>query len=217
VRAADRGRDGSLVARILDGRSQQLCQLGRYDHAFTMIRRARGIADGVATPTVMAMLGGRAEAWICAERGWHEEALAAIGSAQEAYGNARPAENPPWAQWFDEAQLLSAEGHCLMILAHRGNGNAHRAVDLITRSVAMMPPRAEHSRMLNLPGLASALVLAGELDEAARVFRCGMTAAATADSSEARTRLRRDFRRFAASCASQHRELGEVGQELDVL
>lgn len=86
-------------------------------------------------------------------------------------------ELPPWARFFDEAQLADEFGHC-----HRDLQQYRAAVQHAERSLQLRPVAFARSRLFCRVVLASARLGLGELDQA-----CQLGAEAAAQASEMRS------------------------------
>ncbi|RBQ14415.1 hypothetical protein DP939_40630 [Spongiactinospora rosea] len=116
-----------------------LAQLGRQafwledpDSTLTYIEMAQVRADRL-TPGIRAMLSGvRARA--LARLGRTEDAISAVGHADEQFGKVTTGDAPPGLYWFTAAQHLAETGHALVDLASpksivEGAGRITRAID----------------------------------------------------------------------------------------
>ncbi|MGW0998352.1 helix-turn-helix domain-containing protein [Streptomyces sp. NPDC002523] len=131
--AADRAEeagDWHLRAKAYSLLARQSVWLGKPDDGLTHAEKGLVRADRL-TATERAMLHtARARAF--GKMGNVRDCMAAVGEADEAFSCARPAEDPPWMAYYDEAQHNGDTAHGLfdlVILADQDPGRAARRFD----------------------------------------------------------------------------------------
>ena len=108
---AEEAADWSLRARILFNMARQALWCDDPDAALTFIELALVRADRL-TATERARLH-TARARVLARLGRTQDAVTAIGVADEEFSHARPADTPPWMATYDDAVHSGEAGHAL--------------------------------------------------------------------------------------------------------
>jgi hypothetical protein len=114
------------------------------------------------------MLHG-AEAASLAARGDRQEALAALGSATDAFDRIDSDREPEWMRFYDRGELLAQYGRVYRDLARIDERHGQAAVRWVTEAICAFGPQNVRSTVLNEVGLCSGLFLAGEPQEAVTV------------------------------------------------
>jgi tetratricopeptide (TPR) repeat protein len=189
LRLSQAAGDRMYGAYVLVSMSRQAVYLGHGREAVQLARVAQQGAGGSAPPAVQALLHA-VEARAHGVLGEVRASTAALVRAERALEAARPGDEvPPWARFFDEAQLADEFGHC-----HRDLQQYRAAAQYAERSLQLRPPGYARSRLFCRLVLASARLGLGELDQA-----CQLGAEAAGQAAEMRS-LRaveyvRDFER----------------------
>lgn len=108
---AEAGNDRLLGAGNLDAMSHLATFLGRFSEAANLARAARAGTRCLATASLAAhfsAMEARALAGLGDRRGCH----LALSEAERAFERRRPARDPDWFQYFDDAELAAEFGHC---------------------------------------------------------------------------------------------------------
>jgi hypothetical protein len=179
LRLARGAGDQTLGGEILAGMAHQAVYMGQPDHALDLARAAQLAARGGGVGTLLAS-AHVLEAHAHAGRGDARACGASLRKAERAFDARKPADEPRWLSYFDEAYLSAKFAHCF-----RDLGEGDRAVKYARRSLDM-DSRYVRGRMFNLSLLAAGLLQCGELEEA-----CSVAAGAMALGGElqsARTR-----------------------------
>ncbi|MFF9203055.1 regulator [Streptomyces sp. NPDC014986] len=178
LRLAQAAGDRPYGAYVLVTMSRQAVYLGHGREAVQLARVAQQGAGGSAPPAVQALLHA-AEARGHAVLGEVRACTAALVRAERALESARPPgdEVPPWARFFDEAQLADEFGHC-----HRDLQQFRAAAQHAERSLQLRAPGYARSRLFCRVVLATARLGLGELDQA-----CQLAAEAAAQAAEMRS------------------------------
>ena len=115
--AAEAG-DWPARLNVLSGMARQAVHLGDGDGALKLATLGRA-GDSAASATTRAMVRVL-EARAYGALGRVQDAVAAVGQAEDLYAQGRPEDDPPWLWFYDEAQLLGDTGHALYPLALGG-------------------------------------------------------------------------------------------------
>ncbi|MGW0789708.1 regulator [Streptomyces sp. NPDC002911] len=189
LRLAQAAGDRVYGAFVLITMSRQAVHLGHGREAVQLARVAQqGI--GSSAPIVVLALLHAVEARGHGVLGETRACVAALVRAERALGISRPGDDvPPWARYFDEAQLADEFGHC-----HRDLQQYRVAAQHAERSLQLRAPAYARSRLFCRVVLASARLGLGELDQA-----CLLGAEAAQQAAEMRsvraTEYVRDFER----------------------
>jgi transcriptional regulator with XRE-family HTH domain len=158
---AQQGGDRLLGAGILDAMSHQATYTGRFREAANLALAARTGAAGVATATLTAHFHTM-EARALARLGDAKGCELALAAAVSEYERRRPEADPPWFQYFDEAELSAEFGHCLRDLSRAKDAAEHAG-----RSVgATADGRFARSDFFATMVLADSYLAAGEAERA---------------------------------------------------
>ncbi|MFI1091240.1 regulator [Streptomyces sp. NPDC020917] len=161
LRLAQAAGDRAYGAYVLVTMSRQAVYLGHGREAVQLARVAQqGVGTG-APHTVQALLHA-AEARGHGVLGEGRACTAALSRAERALGVARAGDEvPPWARFFDEAQLADEFAHC-----HRDLQQWRQAVQHAERSLQLRGPGYARSRLFCRTVLASARLGLGEVEAA---------------------------------------------------
>ncbi|MFE9725089.1 regulator [Streptomyces sp. NPDC005794] len=189
LRLAQAAGDRAYGAFVLITMSRQAVYLGHGREAVQLARVAQQGIGSSAPPVVLALLHA-VEARGHGVLGEARACVAALVRAERALGISRPGDDvPPWARYFDEAQLADEFGHC-----HRDLQQYRAAAQHAERSLQLRAPAYARSRLFCRVVLASARLGLGELDQA-----CLLGAEAAQQAAEMRsvraTEYVRDFER----------------------
>jgi len=194
LQAAHTADDPSIGGYLLASLGYQALELG---HRVEARRLAEAAVEGARRSP-----SNRARALLCghlalayAANGDRAGAARAIGEAADLA--VRPdTDDPPWAYWFDEAQLPAFAARSSLLL-----GEARKAVPAFAEFLAGLDASYARERAVQLTWLAEALFLSGELDEACDVAgRAGESAAHVASY-----RAQRKLHELALRIADAHR------------
>lgn len=177
LRLAQAAGDRSYGSYVLVTMSRQAVYLG---HGREAVQLARVAQQGVGTsaPSVVQALLHAAEARAHGVLGEVRACTGALVRAERALEVARPGDDvPPWARFFDEAQLADELGHC-----HRDLQQFRAAAQHAERSLQLRAPSFARSRLFCRVVLATARLGLGELDQA-----CALGAEAASAAAEMRS------------------------------
>ncbi|MFI6367626.1 XRE family transcriptional regulator [Nocardia sp. NPDC050630] len=199
---AEEAGDWHLRGKVLSSMARQAIWCGDPDAGLTFIELAMVRSDRL-TATERAMLNAaRARALAKLQR--VEEAIRAVGQADEEFSHASPEDDPPWMAYYDAAQHSGDTGHSLFDLALGGRfvsearSRLQAAVDGHTESYV-------RSRAISGIKLASLTMAKGDPAEAA-----SFGTAALVDAGHIRSRRAADDLRELASFADSHSGATEV-------
>ncbi|WP_333767388.1 transcriptional repressor NsdA [Streptomyces sp. IBSBF 2435] len=207
LHAAKEAGDRPLGAFILSSMSRQMIHLDRPDDALELIHLAQYGSRDSASTTTQAMLHAL-EARAYANMGQVNKCHRAVRAAEDAFAEARPAEDPSWISFFNEAELHAENAHSYRDLAYvagRSPTYASLAHPVMEKAVAGFSNDTVHQRAyaLNLVGLATVHLLQREPEQAAHFTEQAMTVAKRVRSERVNTRIRKTTRTAA-------RDFGDV-------
>ncbi|MFV2108271.1 hypothetical protein [Micromonospora sp. LOL_015] len=207
LRCASIGGDWHQRAMLLSSLARQAVWCGQPDDGLTHIEMALVRADWL-TASERAMLHTvRARALAKLGPGRAQEALAAVGAADEAFAHAAPAEDPPWMCFYDDAQHHGDTAHALFDVALH-TSLVTESADRFAYSVEHHLPAYLRSRAISRIKLASLTMVQGDPLEAATIGNLALDDAGPVRSLRAADDLRELHR-----MAGPHGKLTEV-QEL---
>ncbi|MEW9555721.1 hypothetical protein [Nonomuraea sp. NPDC050783] len=180
LRLARGAGDQTLGGEILAGMAHQAIYMGQPDHALDLARAAQLAARGAGVDTLLAS-AQVLEAHAHALRGDPRSCGASLNEAERSFGARRPADEPTWLSYFDEAYLSAKFAHCF-----RDLGDGARAVHHARRSLDM-DSRYVRGRMFNLSLLAAGLLQCGELEEACVAATGALSLAGELQSARSRS------------------------------
>ncbi|MGH3777741.1 MAG: XRE family transcriptional regulator [Pseudonocardiaceae bacterium] len=199
---AEQADDWHLRAYVLDSMALQAIWTGRPDEGLTLTEQALVRADRL-TETGQAMLHtdrGRA----LARMRRVSETLTAVGVAEDHFGHATPANDPPFLVNYNAAFLAGNTGHALFDLAVLGH-NLAQATDRLTAAAASHTASHARSGAICLTKLASLTMATGDPIQSATIGNAALDAAGTVRSRRVTDNLR-ELTRYAAT----HQRLDEV-------
>ena len=201
---AEEAGDWHLRAKILSSMARQAIWCGDPDSGLTFSEMALVRSDRL-TATEQAMLHtARARALGKLHRS--QETAMAVGNADEAFGRAEPANDPPWMAYYDAAQHAGDTGHALWELAVQGRF----VTDATTRLEAAVNGHGEgaaRSRAISQTKLASLVMVTGDPVEAATLGGGALEAATPIKSRRAADDLR-----VLSGYARAHESVDEVAE-----
>jgi hypothetical protein len=134
------------------------------DNGLTFTELALVRADRL-TGTERAMLH-TARARALAKLSRVQETLSAVGEADEAFGESKPTEDPPWMAYYDHAQHCGDTGHALFDLAIDGHSEP-TAFHRLAEAVNGHSDAYTRSRAISGTKLATLTMALGDPSEAA--------------------------------------------------
>ncbi|MFR9772414.1 XRE family transcriptional regulator [Nocardia sp. SC052] len=201
---AEEAGDWHLRSKVLSSMARQAIWCGNPDDGLTYIELAMVRSDRL-TATERAMLqSARARALAKLQR--VEDAMRAIGEADESFSDASPENDPPWMSYYDAAQHSGDTGHALFDLAVQGRF-VTEAKQRLRTAVAGHTDTYVRSRAISGIKLASLTMASGDPLEAA-----GLGTAALVDVGHVRSRRAADDLRELAGFAKRHPSAPEVDE-----
>ncbi|MFE3098244.1 regulator [Streptomyces sp. NPDC059248] len=177
LRLAQAAGDRAYGSYVLVTMSRQAVYLGHGREAVQLTRVAQQGVGPAAPPVVQALLHA-VEARGHGVLGEARACTASLVRAERALDSARPGDEvPPWARFFDEAQLADEFAHC-----YRDLQQYRPAIQYAERSLQLRPHQLARSRLFCRVVLATARLGLGELDQA-----CALGAEAALQASEMRS------------------------------
>ena len=201
---AEEAADWSLRARILSGMARQALWCSDPDAALTFIELALVRADRLTATERARLHTARARA--LAKLGRAQDAVTAVGVADEEFSHARPADTPPWMATYDDAVHSGEAGHALWELGVYGQF----VIEARRRLAATLSGHGEELvrlRAMSQTKLASLIMVTGDPREAAALGTQALDAVGTLRSRRARDDLR-ELGRFS----EPHVRLPEVAE-----
>jgi len=197
---AEQAKDWNLRAKVLSSMARQAIWTGQPDEGLTLAEQALVRADWL-TPTGRSLLHtDRARALARMRR--VQDALRAIGTADEHFAHATPDNEPLYLATYNTAHHAQLTGQPLLDLAILGHDSGE-ATTRLTAAVAGQPDA--RSQALCLSKLASLTMATGDLLHAVAIGTEALQVAGTLRSHRATEELRELFRH-----AATHQDLEEV-------
>lgn len=193
-----------LRGKVLSSMARQAIWCGNPDDGLTSIELAMVRADRL-TATERAMLhAARARALAKLHR--TEEAVRAVGQADEEFARTAPENDPPWMAYYDHAQHSGDTGHALFDLALEGRfvGEARQRLEV---AVAGHTDAFVRSRAISGIKLASLTMATGDPVEAASFGRTAL-----GDAGHLRSRRAADDLRELRMFTQPHVRTTEVDE-----
>ena len=200
---AEQAENWNLRAKVLSGMATQAVWSGQPDDGLTLAEQALIRADDRLTATGRAMLHTD-RATTLAKMHRIQEALRAIGTADEHFAHSSPANDPPCMVFYTEARHAQISGQPLFDLAIFGH-HPEQAADRLTAAAAGHAAGYVRSRVICLTKLASLTMATGDPLQAAAIGHKALDTAGGIRSRRAAKNLR-ELSRYAAA----HEHLVEV-------
>jgi transcriptional regulator with XRE-family HTH domain len=191
---AEHPRSADLAAHLLMDMAHQSLHLRQPQEALSLVQLGYGTAARRAQP-----LSASTASHLASYQAWGQAALSearacdrAVGQVIEHFTHVDPDTAAPWAARITIAELAAMQGHAqyTLALASADPKHAARAVPLLGEAVEGFGPTYARSRAVNLPGLAGAHALTGDLDTAARAGHRAVEEITALASPRAYDRLR---------------------------
>ncbi|MGY4103603.1 XRE family transcriptional regulator [Nocardia sp. R16R-3T] len=196
--------DWHLRGKVLSSMARQAIWCGQPDDGLTLVELAMVRGDRL-TATERAMLhAARARALAKLHR--TEDAIRAIGQADDAFAAASPANDPAWMAYYDAAQHSGDTGHALFDIAIQGQF-AGEARHRLEAAVAGHSAAYLRSRAISGIKLASLTMATGDPSEAAVIGNTALI-----DAGHVRSRRAADDLRELADAAAPHTGITDVDE-----
>ena len=170
---AEQSGDWHLRARMLNLTARQAVWCGQPEQALTSAEMALVRSDRLTATERASLHTVRARALAKLRR--TQEALAAVGAADDAFAHNNPAVDPLWMSFYDSAQHHGDTGHALFDLSTQGRRT--QAAQRLAHSVAHHAPSYVRSRAISHVKLAGLLMATGDPREAAAIGQKALDAA----------------------------------------
>ncbi|MGH3770704.1 MAG: XRE family transcriptional regulator [Pseudonocardiaceae bacterium] len=199
---AEQAEDWPLRGKVLQGMSEHAVRTGKPDDGLTLAEQGLVRAD-LLTPTGRAMLhNNRSHALAKMRRG--NEALTAIGTADDHFAHATPDNDSPFMAFYTDARHALLTARPLVDLAILGH-DPREATSRLTAAAAGHTEGYTRHRAICLTRLASLTMATGDPLQAAAIGHEALDIAGTL-----RSRRTTDNLRELARYATAHQDLDEV-------
>lgn len=168
LRLAQTASDRRLAGSILSAMSHQATFLGHFREAADLARAALAGVTNDGTATMRAQFHAM-EARALARLGAGRECDLALADAVTHFERRKPADDPLWITYFNDAELAAEMGHCLRDLGRPAGVTQHLAL-----AVAQGDGQYVRSDFFATMVLADAHAAAGEVEEACRIARLAL-------------------------------------------
>jgi len=200
---AEQAEDWHLRAGILGDMALAEIWVGRPDEGLTLTEYALVRADDRLTATGRAMLHTYQALGLARIRRV-QDALTAVGTAEEHFAHSTPANDPPFMTFWNTGMQSETTGQALADLAMLGHDPAE-ATNRLTTVVAGNVPGYARCRAFSLTKLASLTMATGDPLQAATIGHQALDAVSAIRSRRA-TQSLQELNRHAAA----HQQLEEV-------
>lgn len=190
LHAARTAGDDAFAANIMGGgMARQLLYLGEPHDALELVRLAQRVGDGAETPAVRSMLSTR-EAWAYSALGRTTAFERAAARAEDELATvSADAPEPHWIGYYNAGELHGTLGGRLLELAHHDSTLAAPAAIRIREALDARGPGHLRSTALDEIGLAEALMLGKDHEQAVTVGHRALDVAAQTGSDRVRVQL----------------------------
>lgn len=204
LQCAEVGGNWHQRAMLLSNMARQAIWCGQPDDGLTYTEMALVRADRL-TATERAMLHTvRARALAKLSPARAQEALAAVGKADEEFAHTQPADDPPWMGFYDAAQHNGDTAHALYDVAVL-TSTTTQADSRFRYSIDHHEPRFARSRAISRTKLACLTMIEGDPREAAAIGHLAIDDMDTVRSCRTADNLRELHR-----LADAHKRVPEV-------
>ena len=199
---AEQAKDWPLRAEVLGSMAVHAIWTGQPDEGLTLAEQALVRADRLTATQRSLLHTDRASALARMHR--RNEALTAIGAADDHFAQSTPANDPPFLAYYNPACHALLTGSALFDLAILGH-HPEQAIDRLTASVAGHAPGHTRARALSLATLASLTMATGDPLQAVTIGHEALDTAGTI-----RSRTAADDLRELSRHATPHQQLDEI-------
>ncbi|HUQ59194.1 tetratricopeptide repeat protein [Lentzea sp.] len=160
------------------------------EDALASFRRGLPIAQASGSTLAVSILHAN-EAWALAKMGAERQALRQFARAQDEFDRAETEDAPPWARFFDLADLVSIGGMVHTELARTCDVKyARTAIPLLTRAISSGGEDASRSQSFRLAALAVNYLVQNEPECAREVGERAIAVSGPIRSARTRDRMR---------------------------
>ncbi len=199
---AEKAEDWPLRAEILSSMAEQSIRAGRPDEGLTLAEQGLVRPDRLTVAGRARLHTDRGRALATMRR--VDEALTAVGTADEHFAHVTPDNEPPSLAYYNASCHDYQAGLSLMDLAMLGRDPGD-ATDRLTAAAAGHPEGYTRAQAIGLTKLASLTMVTGDPLHAAALGHAALDIAGTIRSRRAAEELR-ELSRYAA----EHQHLDEV-------
>ncbi len=160
------------------------------EEALASFQRGLPIAQASGSTLAVSILHAN-EAWAFAKMGAERQALRQFARAQDEFDHAELEDAPPWARFFDLADLVSIGGMVHTELARTCDVKyARTAIPLLTRAISTGGADASRSQSFRLAALAVNYLVRNEAERACEIGERAMAVSGPIRSARTRDRMR---------------------------
>ncbi|MGH3830791.1 MAG: XRE family transcriptional regulator [Pseudonocardiaceae bacterium] len=199
---AEKAKDWNLRAEVLSGMAKQAIWTGQPDDGLTLAEQALVRPDRLAMSVRTLLHTDRARALAPMHR--VNEALTAIGTADEHFSHATPDNDPP-SIFYNAARHDQLTGHSLFHMAMLGHDPGDATDRLTTAAAGYTSADDTRARAICLTKLATLTMVTGDPLQAAALGHTALDIAGTIHSHRTTEELRE-----LAHYAAAHQHLDEV-------
>lgn len=166
---AKTGHDDELAANVLYRMGRVHLHHEAPREALTLFQLGQAAARSAGSALAVSILCAN-EAWAYAKFGAATPALEQLGRAEDEFAKADLAQAPPWAKFFDEADLSAMIGTVRTELAQTSDlRHTRSAIPALTEALARYGDDNARSRSFTLVMLSLNHMLEGDIDQAGEV------------------------------------------------
>jgi len=160
------------------------------EDALASFQRGLPIAQASGSTLAVSILHAN-EAWAFAKMGAERQALRQFARAEDEFGQSVAEDAPPWARFFDLADLVSIGGMVHTELARTCDVKyARTAIPLLTRAVSAGGEETSRSQSFRLAALAMNHLVQNETERAREVGEQAIAVSGPIRSARTRDRMR---------------------------
>lgn len=187
---AKKAKSSALEADILYRMGRVHLHYDLAEDALASFQRGLPIAKASGSLLAVSILHAN-EAWAFAKMGAEKQALRQFGRAQEEFARSSEEEAPPWARFFDEADLVSIGGIVHTELARSCDLKyARTAIPLLTKAISSAGANTSRSQSFRLAALSMSHLLRGDAEAAFEVGSQAISLSGPIRSVRTRDRMR---------------------------
>ncbi|MEV6717196.1 transcriptional regulator [Lentzea sp. NPDC051208] len=160
------------------------------EDALSSFQRGLPIAQASGSTLAVSILHAN-EAWALAKMGAERQALRQFARAEDEFHRSVAEDAPPWARFFDLADLVSIGGMVHTELARTCDVKyARSAIPLLTRAISSDGAEASRSQSFRLAALAMNYLVQNETEQAREIGEQAIALSGPIRSARTRDRMR---------------------------
>ncbi|MCR3751667.1 transcriptional regulator [Lentzea californiensis] len=160
------------------------------EDALSSFQRGLPIAQASGSTLAVSILHAN-EAWAFAKMGAERQALRQFARAEDEFHRSEAEDAPPWARFFDLADLVSIGGMVHTELARTCDVKyARSAIPLLTRAISSGGAEASRSQSFRLAALAMNYLVQNEAEQAREIGEQAIALSGSIRSARTRDRMR---------------------------